>query len=94
MLFNFLQDGLDAPGLSGVAPQNLSFSPRLRSNGSTTSDIIIEWGESPSDIPQSVVYEVEYTLSPLEGDVVSGMMIVSGYMCVSVSPVYTSLYMY
>ena len=46
-------------------------------NGSTTSVIIIEWGESPSNITQSVVYEVQYTLFPLEGGSISGREIVS-----------------
>lgn len=81
MLFTFFLDGIGTPGLAGVAPQNLSFPPRLRSNESNTSVIIIEWGVSPSDIPQSVVYEVQYTLNPLDGAVVSDMMIVSGYVC-------------
>ena len=79
MQFHFLLDGLNTTGLVGVAPQNLSFSPRLRMNGSTISVIIIEWGESPSNIPQSVVYEVQYTLFPLEGGSICGTKIVSAY---------------
>lgn len=92
-MFNFLPDGLVTPGLLGVAPQNLSSPPALRRNGSTTSVIIIEWGESPSDIPQSVVYKVQYTLFPLEGDPISDSKIVSSVMF-EYMYLYVRMYMY
>jgi hypothetical protein len=59
-----LPDGLVAAGLSNVRAGQLSFAPRLRQNESSTSVIVIEWGESSTNIPNSILYEVEYTLTP------------------------------
>ena len=56
--------GLDTPGLSSVSAKPLLFKPRLNIDESNTSVIVIEWGESPSNIAQSIVYEVDYTLTP------------------------------
>ena len=77
MIFIKFSEGLESPGLENLSPQNLSSPPKLRMEGSNVSTIIIEWGESNSDIANSVVYEVNYTLSPLIGDTSSGMMVVS-----------------
>ena len=52
------------PGLSSVTAKPLSYLPRLRKAESNTSVIVIEWGESPTDIAESILYEVDYTLTP------------------------------
>ena len=55
------------PGLSGLRAKELSFPPRLREDESSTSVIVIEWGESPTDIStNSILYEVEYVLTPFQ----------------------------
>ena len=59
-----LTDGLVATGLSNVRAGQLSYAPRLRENESSTSVIVIEWGVSSTNIPNSILYEVEYTLTP------------------------------
>ena len=52
------------PGLSSVAANQLDCPPRLRENESSTSVIVIEWGRSPTNISQPILYEVDYILSP------------------------------
>ena len=52
------------PGLSGVTAKPLSDPPRLREEESSTSVIVIEWGESPTNIAQPILYEVDFTLTP------------------------------
>ena len=52
------------PGLSSVTAKPLSYLPRLRKEESNTSVIVIEWGESPTNIAESILYEVDYTLTP------------------------------
>jgi hypothetical protein len=59
-----LPDGLVATGLSNVGAGQLSYAPRLRENESSTSVIVIEWGVSSTNIPNSILYEVEYNLTP------------------------------
>ncbi|CAI8042252.1 hypothetical protein GBAR_LOCUS23471, partial [Geodia barretti] len=54
----------NATGLSNVRAGQLSYAPRLRENESSTSVIVIEWGVSSTNIPNSILYEVEYTLTP------------------------------
>lgn len=55
------------PGLSSVAARPLVHGPRLRVNESSSSVIVIEWGESPTDIDQPILYEVDYILTPFGG---------------------------
>ena len=52
------------PGLSGVTAKPLSAPPSLRGEESSTSVIVIEWGESPTNIAQPILYEVDFTLTP------------------------------
>ena len=65
-LFNVFIDGLIAPGLSNIEVEAPSFAPRLRQSESSTSVIVIEWGESDSSITQPILYEVDYTLTPFQ----------------------------
>ena len=65
-LFNVFIDGLIAPGLSNIQVAAPSFAPRLRQSESSTSVIVIEWGESDSSITQPILYEVDYTLTPFQ----------------------------
>lgn len=59
-----ISDGLER---SGTAAEKLSQPPRLRESESNTSVIVIEWGESPNNLPQPILYEVVYTLTPFDG---------------------------
>jgi hypothetical protein len=59
-----LPDGLTVPGLASLTAEPLNSAPRLDKDQSNTSVIVIEWGESPTDIGKPILYEVEYTLTP------------------------------
>ena len=56
-------DGLAMPGLSSVTAEPLRRDPQLRASESSTSVIVIEWGESPTNI-LPILYEVDYILTP------------------------------
>ena len=58
--------GLTTPGLSSLSTEPLRFPPKLILDESSASVIVIEWGESPTNISQSILYEVDYTLTPFQ----------------------------
>ena len=90
-----LSGGLTTPGLSSVTAEPLSYLPRLRKGESNTSVIVIEWGESPTNIAESILYEVDFTLTPF-GDSAKDpvKMFVSFYPLLRIVILHVVMYMY